>query len=177
MKRISKWDERFVDLARHFSKYSKDPSTQTGAVIVSPTRTTILPGYNGFAKGVPDDPAIYADRETKYERIIHCEMNAVLLGQQSVRGFTLYTYPFLSCPRCAVHMIQCGIIRCVAPKVDAERMDRWGDAMERTKERFVEAGVDWTEVDMLARTVHAQFIARPRVTEEQRKMLGVPRHV
>ena len=26
-----KWDERFIDLARHISQWSKDPSTKVGA--------------------------------------------------------------------------------------------------------------------------------------------------
>ncbi len=172
MKLIEKWDERMIDLARHFSTWSKDPSTQTGAVIVSPDRTTILPGYNGFAKGAPDDPEIYADREVKYERILHCEMNAVLLGAQSVKGFTLYTYPFLSCPRCAVHMIQCGIARCVAPAIPPDKMERWGEAMERTKQRFTEVGVKWTELNLEDGHVSDEYTARARVTDEQRRMLN-----
>ena len=34
-----KWDNYFLGLARYVSSASKDPSTQTGAVIVRPDRT------------------------------------------------------------------------------------------------------------------------------------------
>jgi deoxycytidylate deaminase len=32
----TKWDIRYLELAKHGSSWSKDPSTQTGAVIVRP---------------------------------------------------------------------------------------------------------------------------------------------
>jgi dCMP deaminase len=147
---ISKWDGRFLALAEHISQWSKDPSTQTGAVIVRPDRTIAALGYNGFPRGMDDDPELYADREVKYERVVHCEMNAVLSAGGPVRGCTLYTYPFLSCPRCAVHMIQAGIKRVVAPDLELcvhlpgglDRWNRWKDQLGRTKAMFKEAGVE-----------------------------------
>jgi len=35
---MSKWDSRFMDLARLVASWSKDPSTQVGAVIVGIVR-------------------------------------------------------------------------------------------------------------------------------------------
>lgn len=142
-----KWDRFFLGLAQYVSTISKDPSTKTGAVIVRPDRTIASLGYNGFPRGCDDSVALYANRETKYARVIHCEMNAILAAREPLHGYTLYTVPFISCDRCAAHVIQAGIIRCVAPKADAEKLTRWADAFERTRQIFNEAGVDLIEVE------------------------------
>jgi dCMP deaminase len=149
---MDKWDDRFLSMAADIASYSKDPSTKTGAVIIRPDRTIAATGYNGFPAKLNDDEALYADRETKYERIIHCEMNAVLNARERVEGYTLYTWPFLSCPRCAVHMITAGITKVVAPACPEDKLERWGDALERTKSIFKEAGViviEYSEKDLL----------------------------
>jgi len=142
-----KWDQRFLELSKLIASWSKDPSTQTGAVIVSPDRTIIAVGYNGFPKGMEDTPELYANREIKYSRIVHCEMNAVLNAKQSVEGCTLYTWPFASCDRCAVHMIQAGIKTFVFPKLPAELEGRWKESVAKTKAYFEEAGVNWREIE------------------------------
>lgn len=89
MTQVSLWDERFLKLAKEVSTWSKDPSTQTGAVIVGIDKHVISVGFNGFPRGMPDGTEIYANREEKYSRIIHCEMNALLYAHESVRGCTL----------------------------------------------------------------------------------------
>lgn len=142
---LEKWDKRFMNLAKDVAKWSKDPSTQTGAVIVSPDKTDIILGFNGFARQMKDDPELYANREVKYSRIIHCEMNALITAKRPLNGYTLYTYPFLSCDRCAVHMIQAGIVRVVAPKATGEQATRWEPAFEKTRSYFNEAGVEILE--------------------------------
>lgn len=139
-----KWDKRFLEMAQLVSTYSKDPSTQTGAVIVRPDKTVASIGYNGFPKQIEDDYRLSV-REEKYELIVHCEMNAVLNTREDLRGCTLYTWPFLSCTRCAVHMLTAGITRFVAPKIPEDLVERWGAALEKTKEIFEEAGVEVVE--------------------------------
>jgi len=129
------WDQRFLSLAREISTWSKDPSTKTGAVIVRPNRSVCSVGYNGFPMSMRDEARWYADREEKYSRIIHCEMNALLLSQdRNHEGYTLYTYPFISCDRCFVHMVQAGIKRFVAPRATAEQLTRWGPSFERVRD-------------------------------------------
>jgi dCMP deaminase len=144
---LSKWDNRFMRLAMEVSRWSKDPSTQTGAVLVSPDKTDIVLGYNGFPARMKDDAESYANREKKYSKILHCESNAVILARRSVAGYTLYTYPFLSCDRCAVTMIQAGIVRAVAPKPTAEQASRWENLLVKTREYFTEAGVEILEFE------------------------------
>lgn len=141
------WDNWFIDLASKISTASKDPSTQTGAVIVAPDRTIISTGFNGFPRAMPDYPEYYADREEKYSRIIHCEMNALLVAHRSVEGATLYTWPFISCDRCFVHMVQAGIIRFVAPVATGEQLDRWAGAFNRVYKYAAECGVEILEVE------------------------------
>lgn len=151
---VNKWDKHFLRMAYLVSEMSKDPSTQTGAVIVRPDRSVCSTGFNGFPRNMSDDEALYADREVKYDRVVHCEMNALLHSRDGMhQGYTLYTTPFLSCSRCAVHMLQAGIERFVAPIPTPEQIERWGDAFERTRSYFREAGVSWLEVDTEAWTV------------------------
>lgn len=144
---VNAWDTHFLEMAFHVAQMSKDPSTQTGAVIVRPNKSIISTGFNGFPQGMSDDPGLYADREVKYDRVVHCEMNALIFARQSVEGCTLYTTPFLSCSRCAVHMIQAGIQRFVAPMPSQDALSRWADAFERTKNYIREAGREFVLVD------------------------------
>lgn len=136
-----KWDRRFMELAFLVSTWSKDPSTQCGAVIVRPDKSVASMGFNGFPRGMPDDEELYEDREEKYKRVIHCEINAVLQAKEPVKGYTLYCYPFLTCDRCSVHIIQAGIIRVVAPRCPADKAERWEEAFTRARKYYKEASV------------------------------------
>lgn len=135
----TEWDQRFLDLAQHTAGWSKDPSTQVGAVIVDGNRRVISTGYNGFPRGVQDLPQRYQDRAIKYEMIVHGEVNAILFARQDLRACTLYTWPFMPCSRCAGPIIQSGISRVVAPYC---HIDRWQDSFEMTQYMFREAGVE-----------------------------------
>lgn len=143
----AKWDLRFLEQARFTSGWSKDPSTKVGAVIVAPNRSIVSVGYNGFPQNMPDSPELYANREEKYSRIVHGEMNAAIWAQSSLVGCTLYTYPFAPCDRCFVHMLQLGLKRFVAPKASAELLTRWGPALEKVRGYAKEANVELVELD------------------------------
>jgi len=142
MSRAAKWDRRFLDLAAHVAAWSKDPSTKCGAVIVDRDLLVVSLGYNGFGPGVADDPGRYADRDTKYALVIHAEENAVISARRDLTGCTLYTYPFLTCDRCAARMIRAGISRVVAPYSDNPR---WVEGFRRAamqyREAFVQADI------------------------------------
>lgn len=140
--RQRKWDLRFLKLARDWSTYSKDPSTQTGAVVVRPDLSIAAgPGYNGFPPGVIDTPERYADRDLKYKLIIHCEINAMDSSHEPLTGYTLYTWPFASCSRCATQVIKRGIKRCVAPEIPERLQERWAEDMALTQMMYREVGV------------------------------------
>mgnify|MGYP003349352735 FL=1 len=132
------WDQRFLDLAKLVSSWSKDPSTQVGAVIVDDQRRIISTGYNGFPRGVEDLDSRLQDRTIKYEMIVHGEINAILFANQSIYGCTLYTWPFMPCSRCAAIVIQSGIRTVVAPYNDNPR---WQTSFQLTEQMFREAGV------------------------------------
>jgi dCMP deaminase len=139
-----KWDWRFISLAYEIAQWSKDPSTQVGAVIVRPDKTIASVGYNGFPRGMSDDSQLYLDRDTKYSRVIHGEMNAILSAKEPLKGFTLYTVPCFTCDRCAVHVIQAGIARVVSAKSKDEGLNqRSADAWQRAAKYYDEAGVKY----------------------------------
>jgi len=144
MTRQEKWDKRFLELAQFISKWSLDPSTQTGAVIVDKDLRIISTGYNGLPKGVEDTKERLNNRELKYRLVVHCETNAILFARTSLVGCTLYTYPFMSCSTCTGLVIQSGIVRCVAPTNTPER---WKDNCEISKQMLKEAGVELTLYD------------------------------
>jgi len=134
----SKWDARFLELAQLVASWSKDPSTKVGAVIVRPNRTVLSMGYNGFPRGVGDFVDRYADREIKYQMVVHAEANAIVSAAESLLGMTMYgtLYP---CCECAKLIIQSGIQTLVVPR--AERLERYAESMARSERMFVESGV------------------------------------
>lgn len=136
----TKWDLRFLDMAKYVAQWSKDPSTKTGAVLTTPDRFVLSVGYNGFPAGVADDHRLL-DRDTKYAMIVHCERNAVLHAMGPVKGATLYTWPFGSCTVCASMMITAGVKRVVFPACPPDKLERWGADLIRAENLYREAGV------------------------------------
>jgi dCMP deaminase len=141
-------DRHFLRMAELVAQPSKDPSTKTGAVFVDPTGRVVSTGYNGFPRRMPDDPTLLADREQKYSRIVHCEMNALIFARENLEGCTLYTWPFMSCDRCVVHMLQAGIQRFVAPVCPPEQATRWAPVFERTRRYIGECGCSLEEIEL-----------------------------
>lgn len=148
-----KWDRRFLEVAKLVSTWSKDPSTQVGAVLVDLDRHIVGTGYNGFAMGVDDDPARYADRELKYKLVVHAEVNAILQAGHRAKNGTLYVYPAFSlpciCHDCAKFAIQAGVWTVVGytPKPGNPRAERWAESIKLAEQMFAEAGVEWYGVE------------------------------
>ncbi|MCA1379354.1 cytidine deaminase [Bradyrhizobium sp. BRP05] len=142
------WDRYFLDVAKAVSAASKDPSTQVGAVITRPDKTMASFGYNGFPRGIADTEERLNDRDTKIALVIHGEINAILTAREPLHGYTLYTWPFLTCDRCALHVVQAGIKRVVAPEVPADKRERWKDSLAKAQAIYDEAGVRWKLIDL-----------------------------
>jgi dCMP deaminase len=144
---MTDWDSRFMEMAALVASFSKDPSTKCGAVIVRPDKTIASMGFNGFPRGCDDDPEIYADRELKYSRVVHAEVNAVLHCRDPfpLDGYTMYTYPgnmSPTCDRCATVVIQSGIRHIVHQFVDGSTFaERWKVPCENALRMYEEAGV------------------------------------
>ncbi len=143
------WDNRYLQLAQLVSTWSRDPSTQTGAVITNEKHRVVSLGFNGFPQNIADDDRLQ-QRTVKYEIIVHAEVNALIFAGQTLEGCTLYSYPFLSCSRCASVMIQAGIKRAVAPVIPPPLKDRWEENLELSKSLFAEAGVAVIEKEVLS---------------------------
>lgn len=140
-----KWDHRFMDMAKLVSTWSKDPSTKVGSVIVRPDRSVVSLGFNGFPMKCGDSPDVYGNREEKLKRVLHAEVNAILLARTDVTGYTMYVYPPAvgpSCNRCAVAIIQSGISRVIHyKKQDNDFNSRWSEPCLLGLSLFEEAGV------------------------------------
>lgn len=142
------WDRFYLGLAKYVSTKSKDPSTKFGCAIVRPDMSLASVGFNGFPKKMPDLPELYANRDEKYSRVVHGEVNAMsFCRDETLNGYTQYGYPFMPCDRCFVQMVQKGITRFVAPKATAEQLVRWGAAFDRVRQYAKECNVIMLEVD------------------------------
>lgn len=137
-----KWDRRFLELAQHIARWSKDPSTKVGCVVVGPDREIRSTGFNGFPRGIEDSMERLEQRELKYPLICHAEENAIMHAARigvSLKGCTAYvTWP--PCTRCARSLIQAGVREVAYP--DALCIpERWQDDFELSHMMFKEAGI------------------------------------
>ena len=89
------------------------------------------------------DDSDYTDREAKYTKIVHAEMNAIYNASWngvSLDGSDMYVYGLPVCHECAKAIIQVGIKRVIVP-YKGTTPDKWKDSFELTKKFFKEAGV------------------------------------
>lgn len=138
----ARWERRFLEMCQLLASWSKDPSTKVGAVIVDRQRVVLGVGYNGFPRGVVDDPAHYDEKLVKYRLIVHAEANAVLNANSSVRGSILITTKF-PCSECAKLLVQSGVTDVFAPHPSA---GHWADDAEFSRRMFAQTGVMVHEV-------------------------------
>ncbi len=143
------WDIRFLELAKHISSWSKDPSTKVGAVIFDSDNRIVSVGYNGFPKNVRDESQRYADRDVKYKMVVHAEANAILFAQRSLKDCYIATYPFMPCSGCAALIIQSGIKKCIAPNLSNDLAKRWKESCDISINMFKESKVDLILYDYL----------------------------
>ena len=143
MNTLDKWDNRYLSLAKEVATWSKDPSTQVGAVTVGAKKEVLSQGFNGFPRGIKDTDERYNHRETKYKFVVHAEMNAIYnatYSGTSLDGATLYIYGLPICSECAKGFIQVGIKKVVIEK--SKELDNWNESLRLSQEMFSEAGVE-----------------------------------
>jgi len=140
----TKWDLRFIDLAKHISTWSKDPSTQIGSIIVHSTSRQILSmGYNGFPRSIPDCPQWLDNRPMKNDLMVHGEQNAIynaLSNGVSLKYSTIYVHGLEICKECAKAVLQVGIQRVVIHKIK-ETPERWAESCATAKSWLEMAGI------------------------------------
>jgi deoxycytidylate deaminase len=56
---LDHWDKKYLSIAKEVSNWSKDVSTQVGAVIADSERRIVAVGFNGFPKKSPTVPSGY----------------------------------------------------------------------------------------------------------------------
>ena len=137
---MSKWDQRFLELAKQISTWSKDPSTQVGCVVVGPDREIRSTGFNGLPRGIEDTSERLNNREIKYPMICHAEENAIMHAARtgiSLKNCVAYvTWP--PCTRCARSLIQAGVSEIVYPK-EVEIPERWEADFDMSLNMFKES--------------------------------------
>ena len=142
----SRWDERFLEIARGISSWSKDPSTKVGAIAVV-RRKIIAQGYNGFPAGCNDSEEFYNNRETKYARMIHAETNVICNACNSMVGLhraTIYVYGMYPCPECVKLLSQVEIARIVFQLGESHNSDKWKSDFETSKLLMRELHIGYT---------------------------------
>ncbi|WP_163938031.1 dCMP deaminase family protein [Paraferrimonas sp. SM1919] len=136
---LSKWSKRFYQMASLVASWSKDPSTQVGAVITEKNRIVSL-GFNGYPHGIADDAEIDT-RDLKYLKTLHAEENALLFARRDLTGCEIWVTHF-PCPNCAAKIIQTGIKAVHCPEQSADFLSRWGEKIQLSQVMFDQAGVN-----------------------------------
>jgi len=138
---LDKWDYRFTGIAREVSKWSHDPGTKVGCVLVLEKRILSV-GFNGFPQNLSDSLELYKDREYKLAVTVHAEANAILNAAKNgakTQSCTAYvTFP--PCSQCAAALIQAGVAKVVCPD-PANAPERWKASFKLANEMLFQAGV------------------------------------
>ena len=141
------WDEFFYEMLLTIRKKSKDPSTQVACVIVGDDNEVRSLGFNGFPRGVEDDPEKVPERYERPEKYVwfeHGERNAIYNAARMgtpLNGCRLYVtgYP---CTDCARAIIKVGIKEVIIGDLDSPGfLERWKDQIERSTTMFEESGI------------------------------------
>ena len=122
-KQVEKWDQRFIELAKYVSEWSKDPNAKVGAVVVCERGGVRSLGYNGFPMGVEDSVERLSDKAIKLELVVHAEQNALIAAGADAAGATIFVWGKPVCAHCAGAIIQAGISRVVSLSPDSISKD------------------------------------------------------
>jgi dCMP deaminase len=141
---VNKWHLRFLSIAKEVSTWSKDPSTQIGAVAVK-DKVILSTGYNGFPRSIEDSESRYNNRQEKYRYIVHGEMNCIYNATHigaKLDGSDLYVYGLPTCSECAKGIIQVGVKKvfvCYPENIK----EKWSESEKLSSDMYKQAGVDY----------------------------------
>jgi dCMP deaminase len=142
---MNKWHDRYMEMARKVSEWSKDPNTKVGAVAVGSKGQILSQGFNGFPRGILDSEDRLQDRETKYKYVVHAEMNVIYNATYngvSLDKSSLYVYGLPVCSECCKGIIQVGISTVYVSKECLELRPHWQESWMRSVDMFSEAGIE-----------------------------------
>lgn len=141
MKKASK----LLNVARAIAEFSKDSSTQVGALIVGKGGEFVASGWNGAPRGchadLPGDPR--GERPEKYFWFSHAESNAIVNAARvgtPLAGSSIVVTHF-PCMDCARSIVQAGIVKVVVPVIPDDFYARWKESIDRSVALFQECGV------------------------------------
>ena len=140
----NKWNQRYMAMAKEVAQWSKDPNTKVGAVAVGEKGQILSQGFNGFPRGILDTFERLNDRETKYQYVVHAEMNVIYNATYSgvsLDGAKLYVYGLPVCSECAKGIIQVGISEVYVAQDCIDLRPHWFESFQRTLDMFSEAGI------------------------------------
>lgn len=142
---------RFVPVAKAMAELSRDPSTKVGAVVIDSDANILSTAFNGFPRGVIDSQERYAQREIKLSLTAHAEANAIAQAARTgakLFGSTLIVTALYPCSNCAKLIIQSGIKKVYAPKMDATKSNQqWFFEKEIAELLFLESGIEVIEYE------------------------------
>jgi len=150
----NKNDLRYMNIAKEFSTWSKDPSTRVGAVVVGQAGQVLTQGYNGFPRGINDDVERWNNRAEKYKYVVHAEMNCIYNASHngvSLNGATLYVYGLPICSECTKGVIQVGIRRVVVPLMAVPT--NWKTSTRVSSDMLCEANIQYQTLDMITNKI------------------------
>jgi len=142
------WNLKYIELAKKFASWSKDPSVKVGAVAIGSKGQVLSQGYNGFPKQFNDSLDIYKTSELKKKYIIHAEMNCIYhatLNGISLEGSTLFVYGLEVCHECAKGIIQVGIKEVVTYSPNQPK-DKWLESFKTSEELLAKSNINYIKL-------------------------------
>jgi len=138
---------KFLPVAKTVAALSKDPSTKVGAIVLDDDYNILSTGYNGFPRGVADSENRLQNREVKLKFVSHAEANAIAQAARvgsKLHGTTLLVTSLYPCANCAKLIVQAGIKRVLAPRMnDKESINpQWFEEAAYSETIFNEGGVE-----------------------------------
>lgn len=148
---MNSFDEFYLDMADFVSRKSKDRSTKVGVVISGPDNEVRSTGYNGFPRGIDDNPEDRHERPAKYMWTEHAERNAIYNAARagvSLKGCTLYlNFAPIPCTDCARAIIQVGITRIVGKNIKfTGKGSHWDENLSASERMLIEANVEMVKL-------------------------------
>ena len=140
----SNWNQRYMQMAKEISLWSKDPNTKIGAVAVGSKGQILSQGYNGFPRGIRGNPDRLNDRETKYKFVVHAEMSVLYKATQSgvsLDGAKLFVQGLTVGNECCKGIIQVGIKEVYVAQECIDLRPHWFESWMQSLDMFNEVGI------------------------------------
>lgn len=154
---MQKWSKRYLELAKCVSSWSKDPSTQVGAICVGAKGQILSQGYNGFPRGIKDLPERLNMREEKYRYVVHAEQNCIYnacLNGVGLEGSSIYLYGLPICNECAKGIIQVGVTQVIAQFDPKAAKNKWKESFDTSRTMFKECRIHHVCYDLSGKLIN-----------------------